>query len=410
MAKKVREENKWTIPSDWNEETDGFQLVAMCIPNSRQWRGIFVGQISDLAYGRNWNKKSGVILDVQPVARDIFESMSMACLDDVVTALNCICEQITLVGEKSGTVEQEVDDPASGGEISVGPGEQFPDLSAYEVAKCNAANGIYDTILESVQWLVANNVDLLAGIFGGVTSGLLLGLLLAGPVGWAVALAGSVLGAMAGYLVRFAVNFTDLESAMGEVHEEAVEALFTSQNSIDARNAFVATIEAATTPITPVESGLLEIMLSFEMLNNLFEPRSDLAEYISPDPIDCTGFCSRVHLVFGTELSENVFQSKQVPVDLNWAVNIEIWSNGTAGCGDDVSLNVEITDLVGWTDDTHFPGFDQSFRYSSTVTGQGAGCAGWDVHCSDIEPVGALSCRNVSIRSDTDFTVTFDIT
>lgn len=409
MAKVNPELNKWTIPSDWDEETDGYMCYVMCVPNSRQWRGVFDGHIDTLSYGRKWNRLTGNIRDNQEVARGIFESMCAVKCDDIILQLSIIAEGIINLAEKSETVEQEIDDPASDGEISVGPGEQFPTLSAYEDAKCNAANGIYDTILESVEWLDDNNVDLLAGIFGGVTSGLLLGLLLAGPVGWAVALVGSVLGAMAGYLVRFAVNFSDLEDAIGEVHEEAVLALYEAQDAIGAESAFITAVEGAVTPVTPVETGLLEIMLSFEMVNNLFLPRSDLADYESPDPIDCGTFCQQVYLNFGVELTENVYQSLQDPVELNWAVDVAIWFNGTAGCGDDVALDVEITDLVGWTDDTHNPGFDQSFRYSSNVLGGSAGCTGWDVHCSDSEPVGALSCRRVNIRSDTDFTVTLDV-
>ena len=70
MVKKTREENKWTIPSDWNEEIDGYMCYVLCVPNSRQWRGIFAGQVSDLAYGRNWNKLTGNIKANQFIATE----------------------------------------------------------------------------------------------------------------------------------------------------------------------------------------------------------------------------------------------------------------------------------------------------------------------------------------------------
>ena len=294
MAKKTREQNKWTIPTDWDPETDGFQLVAMCVPNSRQWRGIFVGQIDDLSYGRNYNKLTGTITDAQAIARDIFESMTMACLEDVIIALQCVCQSITVLAEKSGDTAQEVDPPLSGGEVSTGEGQQFPDQSAYFDAKCNVANGIHDTVLEMVQWLDDNNVDLLLGVFGGVTTGLIAGLIGAGPIGWAVVLVASVVAGMASYLLKNQVNFSDLEAALIDAHEGCVLALFNGSNALTARANFVLEAENATPTITAVESGLLELMLSGETVNQLFEPRSDMADYNSPSPIDCGGAILKV--------------------------------------------------------------------------------------------------------------------
>jgi hypothetical protein len=287
MAKKVREQNKWTIPSDWDEETDGYQLAVICVPNSRQWRGIFIGQISDLSYGRNYNRLTGTITGAQEIARDIFESMTMTCLDDVIIALQCVCSSMTTLAEKSGDTEQEIDPPLSDGTVGIGPGEQFPDQEAYFDAKCNVANGIYDTVLETVQWLEDNNVDLLAGTFGGITSGLIVALLGAGPVGWAIVLVASATAGLASFLIRYSVNFFDLKTALGEVHDECVLALYNAGTGFAARANFITEAENATQPITPIESDLLELLLSNKMVNQLFEPRSDLEDYVSPDPVDC---------------------------------------------------------------------------------------------------------------------------
>lgn len=287
MAKRVREVNKWTIPSDWNESADGFQIVALCIPNSQQWRAIFIGRISDLAYGRNYNKLTGTIVDAQAIARDIFESMTMACLDDVLEVLQCICEQNTILAEKSADTGQEVEGGLSDGDIEVGPGEQFPDSQAYFDAKCNVANAIFDTVRGMVQWLEDNEVDLLAGIFGGITSGLLTGILLSGPVGWAWALVGSLIVALAGYIISLGINFLDLGAALDDTHQESVLSLSNASNSLTAENNFIAAVEAGSPPISSVESGLLNIMLSAELLNQLFSPRDDVGQYASPSPIDC---------------------------------------------------------------------------------------------------------------------------
>lgn len=287
MAKKFSEWDKWGIPDDWDEEADGFSLVALCIPNSRKWRAVFNGQISDLAYGRNWNKHTGTIVDVQLIARDIFESMSMACLEDVISVIQCICNQTTVLAEKSEDTGQEVEGVLSDGDVATGPGEQFPDQETYFAAKCSVANAIFDTLRGMILWLEDNDVDLLAGAFGGITSGLLVGLALAGPVGWAWALAGSVFVGMAGYLIRYAISFTDVKDALDDTQEACVLALYNATDSLVAENNFIAALEAGSPVITSIESAFVGLMLSSEVVNQLFDPRADVAGYVSPSPIDC---------------------------------------------------------------------------------------------------------------------------
>lgn len=287
MAKKSREQNKWTIPSDWNEETDGFQLVLMCIPNSRQWRGITVGQIEDFTYGRNWNKLTGTITEAQAVARDIFESMTMACLDDVLEVMQCICEQTTVLAEKTDDIAQAIEAALSDGTISTGPGEQFPDQASYFDAKCNVANGIFDTIRDLFQWLQDNGTNLLAGVFGGVTSGLLQGFGESGPVGWAIAKIDAAIVSIASFVLNANVGFQDVVDALDDTHQECVLALFNASNAFDARSNFIAAVEAGLPAITAADSQLVEMMLTSEMVNQLFSPRADLADYESPAPIDC---------------------------------------------------------------------------------------------------------------------------
>lgn len=290
MAKKVREQNKWTIPSDWNEAEDGFQLAVICVPNSRQWRGIFTGQISDLAYGRNYNKLTGTITDAQDIARDIFESMAMTCLDDMIIALQCVCQSATILAEKAGKEAGDTEEPPSDGQVVTGPGEQFPDAETFYSAKCTVSNAVRDTVFETIKWLGDNNIDLLAGLFGGVTSGLIVGLSLAGPAGWAVAIAGSLIPLIAGYLVRYSFSFGDVEDALDETHEATVHALYNGNSTDSSRDGFLSAVDAAATSITVVERQILSFLLSNTLLNQLFEPRPDLMDYEPPDPITCPSF------------------------------------------------------------------------------------------------------------------------
>lgn len=290
MSKKSGEWGKLPIPSDWDEAADGYQLVALCIPNSRQWRAILVGQISDLAYGRKWNRNTGTITEVQALAREIFETMSITCLDDIAIALECICNGTTVLAEKSGQAGQAAEGSLSDGVIETGEGQQFPDQESYFNAKCNSANGIFDTILGMIDWLRDNDVDMLAGLFGGVTSGLLVAAALAGPVGWAWALVSSLVVSLAGFIIAYALNFSDVSDALDDTHEECVMALYNAADSITAEDNFIAAVEAGSPTITAIEASFLRILLSAEILNQLFEPREDVAAYESSDPVDCGSF------------------------------------------------------------------------------------------------------------------------
>lgn len=291
MAKKVREENKWTIPSDWDEETDGFQLAVICVPNSRQWRGIFTGQISDLSYGRNYNKLTGTITDAQAVARDIFESMAMTCLDDMIIAIQCICEANSSLVEKAETTTQQVDPEASDGVVEFGDGQQFPDSEAFLISKCNVANAIYDTTLETVQWLRFNNVDLKAGFFGGVTSGLIMALLLSGPIGWALALVEGIVVGLAGFLLGTSLNFVNMEAALVDVKTEAILGLFNASDTNAARSNFTNALDNSAVSLTSLELQFFGLLLASNLLNQLFEPREDMSTYEAASPVICpTGY------------------------------------------------------------------------------------------------------------------------
>lgn len=287
MSKKSGEWGKLPIPSDWNEATDGYQLVALCIPNSRQWRAILVGQITDLAYGRKWNKHTGTIKEVQKLAGEIFETMAITCLDDISVAIECICSATGVLAEKSGQEGQAAEGSLSDGTIETGEGEQFPDQEAYFNAKCNASNAVFDTILGMVTWLKENDVDMLAGVFGGITSGLLVAAALAGPVGWAWALVSSLVVSLAGFVVAYALSFIDLEDALNDVHEACVMALYNATDAITAEANFIAAVEAGTPTITSIEALFLGLLLSAEVVNQLFSPREDVANYESSSPIDC---------------------------------------------------------------------------------------------------------------------------
>jgi len=184
-------------------------------------------------------------------------------------------------GSKTGS-EPSTQQPEYGG-----LDDQYPDIETFFDARCNACNGIYDTILGTVDWLADNNVEWKAGLFGGLTTGLVFALLGSGPGGWAIAASGAIITGLAVWLIRETFNFTDLSTAMDDVHDELVAGLYNTSDVPTAKANFLSILGGATPTPSSAELYLVEIMLGGDLLNNILEPRSDLATYQSPDPIDC---------------------------------------------------------------------------------------------------------------------------
>jgi len=225
--------------------------------------------------------EEGDVVDAVNIIRRDLNSMSIEEL------LECICSTNQALVAQGAVVGQAVGDIASDGVVEVGEGQQFPDQESYFDGKCNVSNAIFDTILGMVNWLDDNDADLEAGLFGGVTSGLLVGARLSGPLGWAWAVVSSFIAGVAGYILKLVVDFPDLSAALVDTQDECVLGLFNASNAITARDSFIGAVEAGTPTITSVESGLLGMLLVSDMINNLFAPRDDIVNYVSPSPVDC---------------------------------------------------------------------------------------------------------------------------
>lgn len=94
------QKQRWNIPDDWSG--DDWMFVYGCIPNSRQWRGVFRGAVYNLTRGRNWDETTGNILDAQQTGREIYEGFKMDCdqnFDRIAIALEAINDKMPeLVG------------------------------------------------------------------------------------------------------------------------------------------------------------------------------------------------------------------------------------------------------------------------------------------------------------------------
>jgi len=75
-----------------------YLLVSFCIPDSPDWRRLIVGHIDSLSYGRAYDGQTGYIKGAQDVGREIFASMSMCKLEDILKQQRILTAAI--VGEQ----------------------------------------------------------------------------------------------------------------------------------------------------------------------------------------------------------------------------------------------------------------------------------------------------------------------
>lgn len=205
-------------------------------------------------------------------------------LEDLIDALEACCEAGAGRGAVGG---QQIDDPPSDGVVVYGEGEDYPDAESYFNAKCSAANGIYDTVRGTIDWLRDNNVDLKAGVLGSITTALILGLTLSGPVGWALQLSGVVITVLAGFIIKSVVDFIDMLDGLDDVHQELVVGMYNADSAETARDNFLTVFAGATPSPSSIELTLTRLLLPGSVLNQLFVPRPDVGSYESPSPIDC---------------------------------------------------------------------------------------------------------------------------
>lgn len=214
--------------------------------------------------------------------QDFFDNVAR-----IATAVESLAECCSSRGGSSG---QDIDSPPSGGVGSIGePGDQFEDQEAYRNAKCNAANAIYDTVLGVVTDLDASDIDAIAsGVAGGATAVMASKIANAGILGWAISKVSMAIISLVFMLIDVLVDFGDIASALDEQHDdELIMALYNAGDTATAKSSFMSALSDAATSLTAADTALVSTLLTSELLNQLFEPRADIVEYTSPDPVDC---------------------------------------------------------------------------------------------------------------------------
>ncbi len=173
------------------------------------------------------------------------------------------------------------------------PGDKYEDAESFFDARCSAANAVYDTILGAINWLDDNHIDLKAGALGGVATGLVLMALSSGPVGWALVAGSTIVAAMAVWVIAEVLDFEELAQSLDDVHEELVMSLYNASDPATGKANFLEVLGGATPDPDDNILFLIGLMLNDDVLNQVFDPRSDVADYTSDDPIDCGGVILR---------------------------------------------------------------------------------------------------------------------
>lgn len=92
--------HKWRIPADnFDPESDEWRLVVFCCPDTPDWRQTAVGAITEMAYGRNWDGRTGSIKNAQMIAEQIGASIDMNCgekLERIAVALESMQPDVSL--------------------------------------------------------------------------------------------------------------------------------------------------------------------------------------------------------------------------------------------------------------------------------------------------------------------------
>lgn len=213
-------------------------------------------------------------------SEDFFDDVSRIAV--AVEALASCC------ASQGGSSTQDMDSEPHNGVITVGgPSDQFETGAEYLSAKCSAANSVFDTIRDYTAQVGEDVDNIKLGL--GMTSGLLAIAAIAGPASWAIVGVSAALMSIAFHVLTYQINYSDMEDGLDDVHSDLVCALYGASDSDTAKATFLDVLSTSDPALSVAETALVGLMLTGKLTNQLFAPRSDVAVYTSPDPVDCAG-------------------------------------------------------------------------------------------------------------------------
>lgn len=279
------------IPDDWDGETYTFALA--CIPDSTLWKAAFSGAVWSLTKGRAWDKSTGVIVDAQRVADEIFRSLDMNCGEQIAQALNNIAVAIQssrnevnvscLCPEGTGTMPVE---PSGEQPTEFGPDERWPNETVYLSDKCTVANIIWQDYLKVITDLNGYNVDNFVNV-GIPTSIGIVGTIIAfgamAPVVITVAVVSAIVA------IFFAANGIELMNIINSLNtnkEDLICAMQESTNGDQAVLEFINVLDDGS--LNTLELQLVNIITFTSLMNQLFTVPEDIISRTPDAPFDCS--------------------------------------------------------------------------------------------------------------------------
>lgn len=304
---------KSIIPDDWDEETDGWTVMTVCVPNSVKWRALIQGKIQELTFGRNWDEKTGIVKTAQQIGERIMDGIMSDCSqlftaisEAIVSINNSISVQTQLLNTINLSIQTQINVPDCGCEgvgtivepplteeyPPIGEGEDFETIAAYNDYKCIVATTIvYD--IRSVQSLLKEYFN--SGYFLG---GAAIIAATVGPVLQAAGLAAVVatIGAVAKIVQAIITGETlDWDNMIAQLDAKKSDlecAMFCAGNATEAQTDCYAILDSAS--LNSVENAYLKLYFISPVLNTLFEYNANYPKYfLAYDCSECD--CASVY-------------------------------------------------------------------------------------------------------------------
>lgn len=103
--------NQMPIPTDWNEEENGYALGMVCYPNSDMWRRNLKGAIYALTRGRNYDFDTGIFKDIEQLANDLQDSFMSCDLVEITQGIQDLVktQRMIVLALTGGTLDFEAE-------------------------------------------------------------------------------------------------------------------------------------------------------------------------------------------------------------------------------------------------------------------------------------------------------------
>lgn len=326
---------KFPIPQDWDGVT--WCRWAVCWPASEGWEGFLRGLLTLPQRGWTWDEKTGSILSVQAIGREItaqnlpLNGVIMACNDEnIASAFLDIAASIRLLANKSensgccddsptvvnNSIQNFIYQPVGGNPVPVygskppggiAPGA-YPDgydsLDDYQADKCSKANALINAAIVSLRAFAAFELAQFSGLTA-LTIMAISGVLVVGPF---------VIPALIAALILMAAAIHYLDAAADDMvlnRADWVCALYDSDSTegiigaiADLLDILVAAI-GTVGPISFAVKTVVLVLLNTDNLNKLFTSEPMLAGA----GVDCSECgCGKIVLDFTSENFGYTFQ------------------------------------------------------------------------------------------------------